>query len=249
MGDLSDLVDVPVPADLPGASRGLRAYVARPPGEGPFPGVVMVHEAFGLDDVMRRSADHLAAMGYVVAAPDLFGAGRRLPCLVATFRSLRAGSGPAFDDLEATRRMLLGRDDATGGVGVIGFCMGGAFALLLAQPGRGYDVASVNYGMLAQGDAQLDALAGGCPVVASYGAKDKALADVPAKLAAALEAHGTPYDVRLYGAAGHSFLNDAENAPWWLRPMMRVQGAGPEPASAADAWRRIGEFFGTHLPR
>ncbi|WP_223840234.1 dienelactone hydrolase family protein [Saccharopolyspora pogona] len=50
-----------------------------------------------------------------------------------------------------------------------------------------------------------------------------------------------------YPEAGHSFLNDVENGPAALRPLLRITGAGPHPESAADAWRRIEDFFAEHL--
>ena len=64
----------------------------------------------------------------------------------ATFRSLFNGQGQAYDDIESSRRWLLGRDDCSGRVGVIGFCMGGGFALMTAS--RGFDVSAPNYGQL-----------------------------------------------------------------------------------------------------
>jgi carboxymethylenebutenolidase len=68
-----------------------------------------------------------------------------------------------------------------------------------------------------------------------------------AKLERALERAGVPHDVHEYPAAGHSFLNDSEAGPGWMRPLMRVSGAGPEPESARDAWARIEAFFADHL--
>ena len=65
MGEMTTVGDLP-------------AYRAVPAGEGPWPGLVLVHEIFGLDDEMRRHADRLAAMGYLVLAPDLLARGRRL---------------------------------------------------------------------------------------------------------------------------------------------------------------------------
>jgi len=53
--------------------------------------------------------------------------------------------------------------------------------------------------------------------------------------------------VQEYPSASHSFLNDAENGPRLLRPLIRITGMGPEPAAAADAWQRIEAFFATHL--
>ncbi|GAB3879130.1 hypothetical protein GCM10029964_030990 [Kibdelosporangium lantanae] len=83
--DLSDL------ARQLGGSQPLRGYLAEPPGTGPWPGVVMVHEAFGMDDVMLRQADRLADAGNLTLAVDLFSAGGARRCLVSTFRALFKG--------------------------------------------------------------------------------------------------------------------------------------------------------------
>ncbi len=224
--------------------RDLPAYRAAPEGEGPWPGMVLVHEAFGLDDVMRRHADRVAAMGHVVLAPDLFTRGRRVSCLRSTFLALQRGSGPAFDDIEAARSDLVADPRCSGTVGVIGFCLGGAFALILA--GRdGWDASVVNYGELPPDPAALD---GACPVVASYGGRDRSLRGAAVKLESALRARQVPHDVKEYPAAGHSFLNDADNVLWGLGPVARIAlHVGPEPESAAHAWARIEAFLCEHL--
>ena len=80
MGEMSTVGDHP-------------AYRAWPVGEGPWPGLLLVHELFGLDDEMVRHADTLAAMGYLVVAPDLLDRGRRVVCLAQTMTALRAGAG------------------------------------------------------------------------------------------------------------------------------------------------------------
>lgn len=223
----------------------LPAYLARPlTGEGPWPGLVLVHEAFGLDAVMRRAADRAASLGFLVLAPDLLARGRRITCLARTFATLRRGSGQAFDDIEHARQTLLDDPDCTGRVGVIGFCLGGSFALVLA--GRpGWEAAAVNYGDLPSDPASL---AEACPVVASYGGRDLYLRGAAGRLEAELSRRGVPHDVREYPDAGHSFLNDADDVPWFAVPPARlVLRAGPEPASAEDAWRRIGDFLTEHL--
>jgi carboxymethylenebutenolidase len=236
-------VDLSETAQRYGGSPRLSGYVARPPGPGPWPGVVMLHEAFGLDDVMRRQADRMAAAGYLVVMPDLFSEGGAKRCLIATMRTLMAGEGRAFHDIEATRHWMLGQDDCTGAVGVIGFCMGGGFALLTAS--RGFDAAAPNYGPLPK---DLDAaLAGACPVVASFAGRDRGLKDAAAKLEAALERAGVVHDVKEYPQAGHAFLDDAMPGPRSLRPLLRVMGMGPHPESAADAWARVEAFFDEHL--
>ena len=235
--DLSDLA-----ADRDG-SRKLRGYLARPAGTGPWPAVVMIHEMFGLDDVMRRHADHLAGLGYLTLAVDLYSAGGARRCLVSTMRAMNRGHGRAFADIGAARDYLAGSRDCTGKIGVLGFCMGGGFALLSA--GDGYSAAAVNYGQLPR---DLDeTLSGACPLVASYGGRDRTLRGAAGRLDAALEKAGVIHDVKEYPAAGHAFLNDTETGPRALRPLLRVAGMGPEPESAKDAWDRIGLFLATHL--
>jgi carboxymethylenebutenolidase len=121
--------------------------------------------------------------------------------------------------------------------------VGGGFALLSASDG--YDAAAVNYGQLPR---HLDeALAAACPIVASYGGRDRSLRGAAGRLDAALEKAGVTHDVKEYPAASHAFLNDTETGPRGLRPLLRVAGIGPEPESAKDAWNRIGLFFATHL--
>ncbi len=226
-----------------GGSRVLRGRLARPEGEGPWPGVVMIHEVFGLDDVMIRQARHLGALGYATLALDLYSDGGARRCLTTIFRAVTSGTGRPFADVEAGRRWLAEAPWCTGRVGVLGFCMGGAFALLCAP--RGFDVAAVNYGQLPK---ELDAaLAGACPIVASYGGRDRSLRGAAARLEAALERAGVEHDVAEYPGAGHSFMNDAMAGPMLLRPVLRVAGVGPDPEASKDAWARVDAFFRSHL--
>jgi carboxymethylenebutenolidase len=203
----------------------------------------MVHEVFGLNGVMRRHADRLAAAGYLTLAVDLFSAGGTRRCMVSTLRQMRKGDGPALADIEAGRRWLRVASECTDKIGVIGFCMGGGFALLTA--GRGFDVSAANYGPLP--DDLDDALAGACPVVGSYGGSDPGLKHAAATLETALTEAGVAHDVKEYPGAGHTFLNDVEVGPRPLRPLMRVAGIKPDPVAAVDAWRRIEAFFALHL--
>jgi carboxymethylenebutenolidase len=240
---MGEHVDLSGRTAVPGTSTRLRGYVARPSTPGPWPGVVVVHEAWGLDDVARRQADRLAAAGYLVLLPDLYSDGGALRCLKATFAALKAQRGRAFQDIEASRAWLAGQGECTGRVGVIGFCMGGGFALLAAT--RGFQASSVNYGMLPE-DADA-ALEGACPIVGSYGARDRGLKGAAATLGATLSWLGVEHDVKEYPTANHSFLNDAPNGPLVLRPLLKVTGVGPDPVAAADAWQRIEGFFARHL--
>ena len=240
--DLHNL-DLSAASTAAGGSPRLRGYLAEPEGDGPFPAVLMVHEAFGLDDITVRHAERLAAAGYLVLAVDLYSDGGARRCLVSTMRSLAAGVGRAFTDLATARQWLLDSGRTTGKIGVIGFCMGGGFALLLANDG--FDAAAVNYGRLPK-DPQTE-LAGACPIVANFGAKDRSLPGAAARLTSVLESLGVEHDIKEFETAGHAFLNDAEAGPRPVRPLFRVLGVGPDPQSAPEAWRRIEDHFARYL--
>jgi carboxymethylenebutenolidase len=226
-----------------GGSDRLRGYLAVPAGDGPWPGVVAIHEALGLNDLVRRQADRLAAAGYLTVVPDLFSDGGAARCLMSTMRALFAGHGKAVADIDTAREFLRDHEDGTGKVGVIGFCMGGGFALVVAN--RGWDAASVNYGQLPR--HRETALAGACPIVGSYGAKDPALRRAAPKLARTLDGLGIEHDLKTYPKAGHSFLNDAYLGPAPTHAVQRILHVGPEPEAATDAWARIEAFFTAHL--
>jgi carboxymethylenebutenolidase len=225
----------------PAPGRELKGYVAQPRGDGPFPGVVVVMDALGLSDDIRVQADRLAAAGYLAFAPDLYS-GRGLKCVMATIKASRTGIGEAYADIEAARGWLDARDDCTGRIGIIGFCMGGGFALLSA-PRYDFQVASVNYGEVPDDAAQR--LAGACPIVASYGGRDRMMQGRAPRLEAALDSLNVAHDIKEYPQAGHSFMNRISTGP--LGPLVKFIGMNYEHDAAEDAWLRISDFFERYL--
>jgi carboxymethylenebutenolidase len=223
------------------------AYLATPivtgSRRGPWPGVVVVHDAFGMGDDMREQADWLAAAGYLAVVPDLYAGRAAVRCVKSMLAQLSAQEGPAFDQIASVQSRLAGLPDCTGTVGVIGYCMGGGFALLLA--GRpGWSASSVNYGTVPENVAEI--LVGACPVVASFGGRDRGLRGAADSLRHAAQAAGAHADVKEYPRAGHGFINRM-TVPWPLPAMLKVMGVGYSHAAAADAKRRILKFFDTHL--
>src|SRR5208282_3225296 len=101
------------------AAREMPAYVATPTAPGSWPGVVVIHDAFGMTPVMRKHADWLAGEGFLAAAPTLFRSGGMISCMRAAFRDIVAGHGPTFDDIEATRAWLTAQPGCSRKIGVI----------------------------------------------------------------------------------------------------------------------------------
>lgn len=214
---------------VPGDGGELRAHLARPAGDGPWPGVVVIHEIFGLNDNIREVAGRFAAEGYLALAVDLFSGRNRALCMA------RFMGGLLFDSLghrgiRDLRRALdwlceLGDVDEER-VGAIGFCMGGSFAIAWAAGDARLKVIAPFY---AQNPRPLSAVERLCPVVGSYPGNDFTAA-AGRRLGQALDAAAVPHDIKVYPGARHSFFNDSNPARH-------------DPAASEDAWKRTLSFF------
>jgi carboxymethylenebutenolidase len=226
----------------PAPAGSVPAYFASPTGKGPWPGVVILHEGFGMTRDILRITDRFAANGYLSITPWLFHRGNKVACILRTFAALRNGRGTAVDDIVAARHHLVADARCTGKVGVVGFCMGGGFCLVLAPQGL-FDASAPNYGDWPN---DVSALPNSCPTVSSYGAKDRMLKGAAARLETLLAQGDVPRDIKEYANVGHCFMNDLETrGPLkMIQSLARMSYSAPE---AEDAWQRIFAFFGEHL--
>jgi carboxymethylenebutenolidase len=224
----------------------LRAELFTPTGEGPHPGVVVLHESFGLNDDIRRIAARFAQAGYAALAPDLYSHGARIVCLSRVMVDMLSGAvAREIADIHSARDALADRPEVDRErIAVAGFCQGGGFALVAgAQPG--FSAAAVNYGVVPSDRSRLDGL---CPVVGSYGARDRI---VGRKMAERLERHlsalGVPHDVKTYDGAGHSFFSKLDGWQGWLARVPTPMAVGYDEQAAEDGWRRMLAFFEEHV--
>ena len=224
----------------------LRAEYFPASAEGPHPGVVVLHESFGLNDDIRRLAGRFAEAGYAALAPDLYSHGTRLVCLSRVMVDMTRGAiSREIDDVHAAREALAARDDVDAQrVAVAGFCQGGGFALIAATR-PGFSAAAVNYGVVPSSRSWLD---GVCPVVASYGGRDRFVGrGMAERLERHLAALGVPHDVKTYEQAGHSFFSNVNGWQGLLARIPTGMAVGYQEEAAEDGWQRILSFFAEHV--
>jgi carboxymethylenebutenolidase len=227
----------------------LPAALALPDGgtssSAPRSGVVVIHEAIGLNADIRRIAARFAGAGYVALAPDFLAGLGPMPFCIARFaRGIgRVNVGRPYRQLAAAEDWLRRRPDVAGSpIGVAGFCMGGGFALLHAV-GADIDVVAPFYAAVPKAD---DALAGVCPVVASYGGRDGIFGSAGGPLEVTLARLGVDHDVKTYPDAGHSFMSRHGPLMTAIERRLPTHGGYVEPA-AEDAWQRTLAFFARYL--
>lgn len=208
------------------------AYLASPENAQRSPGVVIIHEIRGLDDHARGIADRFAADGYVALAVDLFSTGGKPMCMLRIMYGMlvRPLSNGVVRDLRAAMDTLATRPEVDGRrLGVIGFCLGGSYALQLASVDGRLKSASVFYG---QNPRPIEALARACPIVGSYPERDFT-ARQARRLEPLLAQYQIRHDIKIYPGTRHGFFNESR--------------AVYDPSAAADAWARTIAFFNQTL--
>jgi carboxymethylenebutenolidase len=217
-----------------GERQRLRAFLARPaePGDGPFPGVVIIHEALGLNENIQEISRRFADAGYAALAVDLFTGRSRAACMARFMGGMLRGTPERFGigDLKASLSVLAEQPSIDGGrIGAVGFCMGGSFAIAWACTDDRLRAIAPFYGVNPR---PLTAVARTCPVVGSYPERDFT-AGSGRKLDAELGRLSIPRDIKVYEGTRHSFFND--------------RGRTYDPTAAEDAWQRTLAFFEEHV--
>lgn len=210
----------------------LGGYLALPEGDGPFPGVVVIHEIYGLTENIRSIARRFADAGYAALAVDLFADRNRTVCMFRfmgqmLFNPLKNGS---IQDLKQSLTYLSNLPQVDSArIGAIGFCLGGGFAISWASTDDRLKAIAPFYGLNQLPSAAVERL---CPVVGSYPDKDFTTKKAQ-KLDVDLDTYKIPHDIKIYPNTKHSFFND--------------QRANYDAAASADAWERVLAFFAERL--
>jgi carboxymethylenebutenolidase len=212
--------------------RQLEGYLARPEGDGPFPGIVVIHEIYGLNENMKDIAHRFAAQGYVALAVDLFAGRNRAICMFRVMAGLLLNPlhNSSIHDLKAALTFLSEQPGVDASrLGAVGYCLGGSFAIAWACTDERLQVIAPYY---AGNPRPLKAVARLCPVVGSYPDKDFTTS-AGQKLDVELDRYDVPHDIKIYPGAKHSFFNDT--------------GSNYHESAAQDSWGRVLAFFEEHL--
>ncbi|HLD06444.1 MAG TPA: dienelactone hydrolase family protein [Candidatus Nanoarchaeia archaeon] len=212
--------------------EGARGFVAAPRQPGEYPGVIMIHEWWGLNDNIKEMAKILAKEGYTVFAIDLYDGEVAADSAKARELSSRVRSNPegAIASMQAAARYLREERQAEK-LASLGWCFGGGQSLQLAL-NEELDATVIYYGQLTNDTEQLQNIE--WPVLGIFGEED---AGIPVasvnSFASALDSLGVKNEMHIYPGVGHAFANPS--------------GSGYAPAETQDAWGKTLAFLDAHL--
>jgi carboxymethylenebutenolidase len=210
----------------------MESFLAKPEGTGPFPGIIVIHEIFGLNDNIRDISRQFAEQGYAALGVDLFSNRNRMVCMMQIMHGMliRPLNNSMLADLKSSVAFLQNQPGVDAKrIGTVGFCMGGAYALQLAITDKGMKAASVFYGANPK---PLEAVAEACPIIGSYPDKDFTT-KAARELEVSLTKYNVPHDIKIYDNTQHSFYSQ-QRTPF-------------EVEASKDAWQRMLSFFEQHL--
>ncbi len=221
----------------------VRGYLAQPAPHTPgatrnapipaAPGLIVIHEWWGLNDNIKAATRRLAGEGYNALAVDLYK-GK----VADNPDAAKKLAGQAMGDHDGGMAILRAADDflkkqGAAKVGVIGWCFGGGWSLAAAiEMPQGIDAAVMYYGQPEKDHERLAKLR--APLLGFFGADDKSIPPAAVhEMESALKQQGKSVEVHIYDGAGHAFANPS--------------GTGYRPAAADDAWKRTIDFFNQNL--
>ena len=210
-----------------------RGYLVRPMLEGKFPGVVMIHEWWGLNQNIKNMAHDMAGEGYIVLAVDLFdGKVADKPTDARIYATeVRNNMDRAIEHLKSASSFLRNDAYSLGKVASMGWCFGGGMSMQLAL-NEMMDATVIYYGALETDENELQSI--DWPVLGVFGSEDRGITvDSVNAFDQALDNLGIENEIYIYEGLGHAFANPSN--------------AGHDPKSTADAWMKTVTFLNTHL--
>ncbi len=213
---------------------GGSGYFAHPPDAAKHPAIIVVQEWWGLNDWIKDNTDHFAASGYAALAVDLYR-GRSTGSPDEAHELMRGlPEDRAMADMQAAFDWLASRPDVDPArIGVVGWCMGGGYALAFAAAQPKLRAAAVNYGRLITAPEKIAAIH--AALLGNFAGQDRGIAPADVRtFTAQLKTTNPDVDVKIYEPDGHAFMNPGN-------------AKGFDEGAAKDAWARIDAFFGRTL--
>jgi carboxymethylenebutenolidase len=232
---LSALASTSKTVSYKSGSETVQAVLYTPEGKGPFPGIVAIHEWWGLNDWVKEQASKLADEGYAALAIDLYR-GKVATTPDIAHELSRVPKDRALRDLHAAYEFLRSQPNVNPDrIASIGWCMGGGYSLDMALTEPKLAATVINYGELSTDPAALKKI--NAPILGLFGAQDQGITpDDVHKFEAAVKQLGKKVDIMIYPDAGHAFENPNNKN-------------GYRPADAADAWKRTTIFLASTLKK
>lgn len=214
----------------------VQGFLYTPPGKGPFPAIIVVHEWWGLNDWVKEQASKLSDEGYVALAVDLYRGKVATTPEMAHEIMRGVPEDRAKRDLHAAMEFLKAQSDVKKErIGSIGWCMGGGYALDVALQEPDLAATVINYGHLATDKDALKKI--NSPILGLFGGQDQGIppADVR-NFGQTLSGLGKKIDIKIYDDAGHAFENPNNKS-------------GYRADDASDAWKRTVAFLADTLKK